>query len=112
MTITSPAPVAKPARARRVAGQVLLWLLVLPGLAWAVIRLGGWERGALMQLFAFTPYVAAWSVLPVIIALAARRRPAAAVAAVACTLLAVAVLPRALPDGDRGPGGGVALPVM
>jgi endonuclease/exonuclease/phosphatase (EEP) superfamily protein YafD len=112
MTITSSEPVAKPVRARRVASRVLLWLLVLPGLAWAVIRLGGWERGALVQLFAFTPYVAAWSALPVIIALAARRRSAAAVAAVAFVVLAVAVLPRALPDGDRGPRGGVALHVM
>jgi endonuclease/exonuclease/phosphatase (EEP) superfamily protein YafD len=112
MTITSSAPEAKPVRTRRVAGQVLLWLSVLPGLAWAVIRLGGWERGALVQLFAFTPYVAAWSVLPVIIALTARRRLAAGVAAVAFALLAVAVLPRALPDGDRGPQNGVALHVM
>ena len=51
-----------PSPTRRWRGIVLWWLLVLPGLLWAVVRLGGWERGVLVQLFAFTPYVAAWSV--------------------------------------------------
>jgi hypothetical protein len=36
----------------------------------------------------------------------------AAVAVVAAAMLAVAVLPRALPDTDRGPSGGVRLTVM
>jgi endonuclease/exonuclease/phosphatase (EEP) superfamily protein YafD len=112
MTITSSAPVAKPVRVRRVAWHVLLWLLVLPGTVWVLIRLGGWERGALVQLFAFTPYVAAWSVLPVLAALATRRWLAATVAAVTLALFAAAVLPRAFADGDRGPRGGVALSVM
>jgi endonuclease/exonuclease/phosphatase (EEP) superfamily protein YafD len=112
MTIISSEPVAKPVRVRRVLWHVLLWLLVLPGTAWVIVRLGGWERSGLVQLFAFTPYVAAWSVLPVLAALATRRWLAATVATVTMVLFAAAVLPRALTDRDRGPRGGVALPVM
>ncbi|MGA5303014.1 endonuclease/exonuclease/phosphatase family protein [Nucisporomicrobium flavum] len=112
MTITTSAPVAKPARVRRAAWLVLLWLLVLPGATWAVLRLGGWERGPLVQLFAFTPYVAAWSVVPAVAALTTRRWLTAAVATVALALLATAVLPRAFADGDRGPQTGVKLHVM
>ena len=68
---------------------MLFWLLVLPGL-----RLGdrsGWAAGSagpLVQLFAFTPYVAAWSWLPAVLALATRRWPAGAVALVAAVALA------------------------
>jgi endonuclease/exonuclease/phosphatase family metal-dependent hydrolase len=92
--------------------SVLLWLLVLPGTAWAIIRLGGWERGPLVQAFAFTPYVAAWTVLPVLLALALRRWLTAAVAVVTVALFAVLVLPRAFVDHDRGPSTGIALHVM
>ena len=112
MTITTSAPAAKPARVRRAAWLVLLWLLVLPGTAWAVLRLGGWERGPLVQLFAFTPYVAAWSVVPVVAALATRRWLAAAVATVTLAFFAVAVAPRMVADDDRGPQTGVKLHVM
>ncbi|BCJ54598.1 endonuclease [Actinoplanes sp. NBRC 14428] len=112
MTITSSAPVAKPVRVRRAAWLVLLWLLVLPGVAWTAVRLGGWERGPLVQLFAFTPYVAAGMAVPAIAALATRRWLVAAVATITFALLAVTVLPRALPDGDRGPRTGAKLHVM
>jgi endonuclease/exonuclease/phosphatase family metal-dependent hydrolase len=112
MTITSSAPVTKPVRVRRATWLVVLWLLVLPGTAWAMLRLGGWERNVLVQFFAFTPYVAAWSVVPLIAALATRRWLAAAVAAIVLALFAVLVLPRTLTDGDRGPQGGVAVQVM
>jgi endonuclease/exonuclease/phosphatase family metal-dependent hydrolase len=95
-----------------VVRTVLLALLVLPGLAWAVLRLLGAERGWLVQLFAFTPYVAAWAWIPPILALAARKWLVAAVAAVAATLLTGCVLPRALADEDRGPAAGVRLTVM
>ncbi|MEV4343325.1 endonuclease/exonuclease/phosphatase family protein [Actinoplanes sp. NPDC049596] len=91
---------------------MLLWLLILPGLIWAVVRLGGWERGPLVQLFAFTPYIAAWSWLPAVFALATRRWTVGGVALVAAALLTVAVLPRALPSRDRGPQQGVKLTVM
>jgi endonuclease/exonuclease/phosphatase family metal-dependent hydrolase len=110
MTITSSPPEVRPAR--RLARTVLIWLLVLPGLVWAVIRLFGWERGPLVQLFAFTPYAAVWVWLPAVLALAFRKWLAGAAALVAVAILAVCVLPRALPDADRGPTTGFALHVM
>nr|WP_239132062.1 endonuclease/exonuclease/phosphatase family protein [Actinoplanes durhamensis] len=90
----------------------MLALLVLPGLAWAVIRVLGWERGPLVQLFAFTPYAAAWTLIPMVIALLTRKWLVAAAALLAAALMAVCVLPRALPDTDRGPATGVRLTVM
>jgi endonuclease/exonuclease/phosphatase (EEP) superfamily protein YafD len=110
MTITSTPPEVRPAR--RVVRAVLLALLVLPGLVWALLRLLGAERGYVVQLFAFTPYVAAWAWIPVILALLARTWLVATVAAVAAVLLAACVLPRALPDADRGPSDGAPLTVM
>jgi endonuclease/exonuclease/phosphatase family metal-dependent hydrolase len=89
-----------------------MWLLVLPGAAWAVVRAGGWERGPLVQLFAFTPYVAAGVWVPAVVAAFSRRWLAAAVGISAAAVLASAVAPRALPDRHGGPTGGVALPVM
>jgi endonuclease/exonuclease/phosphatase family metal-dependent hydrolase len=112
MTITSAPPEGKARPAKRVAVTVLVWLLLLPGAAWAVIRFGGWERGLLVQMFAFTPYAAVWVWVPALIALATRRWLGAAVAVVAAALLAVAVLPRALQDGDRGPTTGVEMHVL
>jgi endonuclease/exonuclease/phosphatase (EEP) superfamily protein YafD len=110
MTLTDVPPTTRPGR--RIGRTLLVWLLVLPGAAWAVIRLGGWERGPLIQLFAFTPYVAVWSLIPALIALFARRWLAASIAAVTVALFATAVLPRALPDRNRGPAQGVELHVM
>jgi endonuclease/exonuclease/phosphatase family metal-dependent hydrolase len=113
MTITSAAPGVTAKRHRkRVGVTVLVWLLLLPTAAWAVLRLGGWERGALVQLFAFTPYAAAWALLPALIALLTRRWLGAAVAVVAAALLMVAVLPRAMSDRDTGPATGVELHIM
>ncbi len=112
MTITSAPPEARSRPAKRIGVTVLVWLLLLPGAAWAVIRFGGWERGLLVQLFAFTPYVAVAVWLPALIALVTRRWLGAAVAVVAAGLLAVAVLPRAMADGDRGPATGVRLQVL
>jgi endonuclease/exonuclease/phosphatase family metal-dependent hydrolase len=110
MTVTSPAPPKR--RAKRAAGTAMMWILVLPGAGWAVVRAGGWERGPLVQLFAFTPYIAAWSVLPAVLALTTRRWLAAAVGVSAAAVLAASVLPRAIPDRDRGPLDGIALNVM
>ena len=110
MTITSAPPGVR--RGRLAARTVLLWLLLLPGLAWAVLRLFGWERGFLVQLFAFTPYAAALVWVPAVLALATRRWLAGAFAVLGATVLAACVLPRALPDQDRGPSTGVRLRVM
>ena len=78
MTIMGVAPETRPARnRRRIAVTVLIWLLILPGLLWALVRLGGLERGPLVQLLSFTPYFAAWSIVPAALALGTRRWPAA-----------------------------------
>jgi endonuclease/exonuclease/phosphatase family metal-dependent hydrolase len=110
MTITSSAAPTRPAK--RAVRTLLVWLIVLPALTWAVLRLGGWERGPLVQLFAFTPYAVVLAVIPALVALLARRWLAAAVAVVAVAILAVSVLPRVLPDHDRGPTAGVELHAM
>lgn len=80
------------------------WLLVTPGAVWALLRLLGLERGPLVQLFAFTPYATAAALLPLAIALLARRWWQAAVAGVAVLALAVVVVPRAVPADAVPPG--------
>ncbi|MBM2617510.1 endonuclease/exonuclease/phosphatase family protein [Actinoplanes sp. LDG1-06] len=110
MTITTTPSEVRPGR--RVRRTALLILLALPALAWAVVRLFGWEHGVLVQLVAFTPYAAAWSLVPLTIALLTRKWLAAVVAALATVLLAAAVLPRTIPDMDKGPSTGVPITVM
>jgi endonuclease/exonuclease/phosphatase (EEP) superfamily protein YafD len=110
MTITSTPPEVRPAR--RLTRTAVLFLLVLPGLLWAAVRLFGEERGFLVQLMAFTPYVAVAAWVPALVALTARRWLVGAFALVAAAMLAVCVAPRALPDADRGPADGVRLTVM
>lgn len=79
----------------------LPWVLGGPGAVWAVVRLGGWDLWyPAAQLIAFTPYVAASSLLPLAILLAMRRWPAAVVAGLTSAALIACVLPRAVPDGD------------
>ncbi|GIE93733.1 endonuclease/exonuclease/phosphatase family protein [Paractinoplanes rishiriensis] len=107
MTITSTPPEVRPAH--RVLRAGLLFLLVLPGLLWAGVRLFGLPGG---YLLAFTPYAAAWAWIPVLAALAARKWLVAAVAVMAAAVLSVGVLPRALPDAAHGPAGGTPLTVM
>jgi len=80
----------------------LPWLLVSPGAVWTIVRLGGWDKGyPATQLIAFTPYVAAASVIPLVAVLLMRRWWAAAVAGVTIVALGWCVLPRWIPDGDR-----------
>ena len=110
MTITSPPSATRPVR--RLVGTVLLAGLVAPVLAWAVLRLVGGERGRLVQLIAFTPYVAAVALALLVIALVARRWLVAMLGAVATVILAACVVPRAIPDRDRGPSTGVDVTVM
>jgi endonuclease/exonuclease/phosphatase family metal-dependent hydrolase len=87
-------------------------VLVFPGLIWAVVRLFGLERGWIVQLMAFTPYVAAGAWVPVAIGVAARKWLFSVIGAVAAVTLAACVLPRALPDRDRWPSTGFNLTVM
>jgi endonuclease/exonuclease/phosphatase family metal-dependent hydrolase len=86
-----------PARARLVAV-----IVATPWILWAALRTLGLEHGhPLVALVAFTPYAAALSPLPVLVALLLRRRLVAAVAAVAALALLAAMLPRALPGPGR-----------
>lgn len=82
--------------------SLLVWPAVVPFAAWAVIRGGGWTPvWQWVALVAFTPYVAAASAVPLLLALGLRRWGAAVVALVASVALAVTVLPRHFGDGDQ-----------
>lgn len=111
MTITEAPPAKRPAR-RRIVLSVFLWLLLAPGALWFLGRAFGLERGLLIMLFAGTPYVAAWTLIPFLLALVAKRWAAAAVAGLVAFGMAVCVLPRALPDFDKGPSEGVELRML
>ncbi|GAA2611848.1 endonuclease/exonuclease/phosphatase family protein [Paractinoplanes durhamensis] len=114
MKIISTAAVVRPVhvpKEQRKVVSVLLWLLVVPALVWLVLRVGGWERGLLVQLMAFTPYVALWSLVPTVLAVGFRRWPTAAVAFAIVLAFAVLVMPRAR-TSDQGPSQGVELHVM
>ncbi|BCL16156.1 endonuclease/exonuclease/phosphatase family protein [Micromonospora sagamiensis] len=95
----------RPTTGLRRQGTLLCWLAVTPGLAFAAVRLPGLERSALVQAVAFTPYVAAGSVLPLVLALALRRRGPAVVAALTALALAIVVTPRVLPTGQPAADG-------
>jgi endonuclease/exonuclease/phosphatase family metal-dependent hydrolase len=88
--------------------SILCWALAVPVAVWAAIRTFGLERGPLVQLFAFTPYVALAAGLSLAVALLARQWWAAGVAGLAVIALAIAVVPRAIgteaaPTGVDGP---------
>jgi hypothetical protein len=90
---------------------VLCWALVAPAAVWALARGLGLERsGPAVQVISFTPYAAAASVIPLGIALLARRWWPAAVAGLACVALAACVLPRTV--GGPTTAAGVELRVM
>ncbi len=77
-------------------------------MAWALLRGLGLDRlgHPLVALVAFTPYVTATALVPVLVALLLGRRAVALVALAAAIVLAAAVVPRALggpPDAARGP---------
>lgn len=98
---------------RSTLGRVLWWLLVLPGLVWVVIRLIGLERGPLVQLLAFTPYVALWSVVPLVVSLSLRQWWVAGVAAVVVLAFAWVVVPRWVGAGTPvSAGGGTTIRVL
>jgi len=109
LEVISPPDAGPPARAGSEANRrvltALCWLAAAPGLAWLAMRLLGIEYWRLGQLIAFTPYVAAWSLLPAALALATRRWAAAAVAGLVVVGFAACALPRAVADGgDVGSG--------
>ncbi|WP_422738712.1 endonuclease/exonuclease/phosphatase family protein [Micromonospora sp. WMMD729] len=94
MIVTDDPPA--PTRRRATLRTALCWVVVGPTAAWAVVRLAGLDRGPLVQALAFTPYVAAASVLTLGLSVALRRWWPAAVAALATVALLGVVAPRAL----------------
>jgi endonuclease/exonuclease/phosphatase (EEP) superfamily protein YafD len=112
MTITDAPPAARPVGRRRIVWTVLLWLSLIPAAIWLLARTFGWDAGFWVQLLAFTPYVAVWTLIPVLGALVTRRWAAAAVATLIALGFATAAVPRVLADGDKGPSTGVELRVM
>ncbi|MGJ6965811.1 endonuclease/exonuclease/phosphatase family protein [Streptosporangium sp. G11] len=93
--------------------SLLVWLAVLPFAAWAVLRTGGWNPvWQWVPLVAFTPYVAAASAIPLLLALGLRRWAAAALALVTGAVLATAVLPRYFGDGAQPAADGGRLRVL
>ncbi|WP_433791860.1 endonuclease/exonuclease/phosphatase family protein [Actinoplanes sp. CA-252034] len=112
MTITDAPPAARPVGRRRLVWTGLLWVSLVPAAIWLAGRTFGWSAGFWVQLLAFTPYVAVWTLIPVLGALITRRWAAAAVAALIALGFATAVAPRVVADGDKGPSTGVELRVM
>ena len=91
----------------------LIWLAVLPVLAWAVVRtfgLGG--ESDMVPLLAFTPYALIAAFFVAGIAAALSNWAAAVVAGLATVLLGAAVLPRAVGDGTVDPAGHETLSVL
>lgn len=83
-----------------------LGIALLPFAVWTAVRLLGAERGApAVQLMAFTPYVAAASLLPLLAAAVSRLWWHTGVAAVLAVALVACVVPRALP-GSGAPSTG------
>ncbi|MEV0389855.1 endonuclease/exonuclease/phosphatase family protein [Nonomuraea sp. NPDC050643] len=90
---------------RKFPGTALTWLAVTPFAAWAVARVAGLERGSLpTQIMTATPYAAAGSLVPLLIAAVGRKRAATAVALLATTALGFSVLPRALGTAEATAG--------
>jgi len=96
----------------RVMGRWASWLLAVPFAAFAALRLSGWTpTWRWVSLVAFTPYIAAASLLPLLLALILQRRPAALVALATTVTFAAIVMPRALPNGNP-PAHGTRLRVL
>src|SRR6478752_1031870 len=91
---TRTADLVERAGARR---HWLVWVAIVPIVAWAVMRGFGLERGfPLDALIAYTPYVAVAALLAAGAALALRNWAAAVVGALALVWLAAGIAPRAI----------------
>lgn len=91
----------------------LIWLLVAPIVAWALVRALGLEKGSVpVALLAFTPYAAIAAFLLAGVAVALSNWAAAAVAIAATACLAAGVLPRAIGSETTPAGGRETLMVL
>ena len=98
---------------RRVVIVVLQLLLPLPWLAWAIVRSFDLERGyPAVELIALTPYVALSSLVPLGVLIWRRQWAASGLAAVAVTLFAIAIAPRALNGQPSDYEGGRGLTIL
>jgi endonuclease/exonuclease/phosphatase family metal-dependent hydrolase len=98
---------------RRRAATATAWLFAAVWTGWTLVRLFGLERGfPLVPMLAFTPYVAATAVIPVVVAAALRRWAAAGIALASALTLAALVLPRAFGGAEAAGSGDVRLNVM
>lgn len=90
-----------------------VWAAVLFVALWALVRAFGLERGfPLVPLLAYTPYVAATSILVAGVALALRNWLATGVAVLAAAVLVGAVAPRMMGGATGASPGGAALSVL
>lgn len=100
--------------AGRVAVRVwstVLWLTLVVLAGWLLVRWAGYDhRTPFAQLVSFTPYVAVFSLVPLVASAITRRWVTAVVAAAVVVAFGFAVVPRALPSGS--PSGGATLRVM
>jgi endonuclease/exonuclease/phosphatase (EEP) superfamily protein YafD len=92
---------------------VVAWVVAIPFVAWAAIRLFGLDRGyPLEAMMPFTPYVAAGAVAAAALGLALRRPAPAGAATLAAICLGAAVLPREFGDGTVSAAGRPTLRVL
>jgi endonuclease/exonuclease/phosphatase (EEP) superfamily protein YafD len=84
----------------------------IPWVALAVVRTFGLEAGPLVPAVSFTPFAAATAWIPVVAALALRRRAPALVAVAAAAALVLAVMPRILDGPEPALANGRALHVL
>jgi endonuclease/exonuclease/phosphatase (EEP) superfamily protein YafD len=84
----------------------------VPWLLWALVRTLGLERGPLVALITFTPYMGLLSPIPLVVALVLRRWALAAAALVVVLAFAHALLPRALSGPQPAVRGGIQVKVM
>ncbi|MFI5844932.1 endonuclease/exonuclease/phosphatase family protein [Catenuloplanes sp. NPDC051500] len=91
---------------------VVCWVAASTLVAWTGTRVGGLDYGPVVQLIAFTPYVTAGAFAVALAALLLRRRAAGVVALLTGAALVSLVAPRAVPDSDRGDGGGPRIRVL
>ncbi|NUR90853.1 MAG: endonuclease/exonuclease/phosphatase family protein [Nonomuraea sp.] len=90
----------------------MLWLVVVALAGWAGLRLCGWEpKFVWSQIVSFTPYAAGCSLLVAGLAVMLRAGTLVAASLVVVFAFALAVLPRAVPEGNP-PANGPVLRVL